>query len=360
MTSLINNLIPHRPDVCVSDCPPLLSLPHRNSRRRRFAFRHARNPRRADVTRSAAERGEVDDRVLGLDGHGTAADFVADRVDEFSAERLIVAAEGHRPADQENLGVDGVQDIRHPDAQVARRFHDDLVRERIARRGGRGHIERCQFVAVSLQLAERTFAAGFECFMEAVLHGRRAAVRFEMPALSAAAPTRVVAGIDDQVPDLAAEIVRAADQVIVDDDPAADTRAERHQHEAVMIAAAADPKLAVCRGVGVIDQRDRDADVIFEQCRDRRIVPSRQIVRADQLARLGIDHPRNAHADSCDVMQRQPQRIDDAADGRVQALKRRGVTTARFRRDGAIGERAPGRINQADLDRGAADIIAHK
>ncbi len=100
-------------------------------------------------------------------------------------------------------------------------------------------------MAIVKQLAQRAFAAGFERFVEPILHRRRAAVRFEMPALSAAAPARVVAGVDDQVPDLAAKVVRPADQLIIDDDPAPTPVPSVTIARAVMIAATADPKLAV-------------------------------------------------------------------------------------------------------------------
>ena len=67
------------------------------------------------------------------DAEGAAADLLFDAGQEPAAQVGLVAAEGHGPAQQHAVGIDGVHQVDHADAQVGGRLEDDLQRELVAR-----------------------------------------------------------------------------------------------------------------------------------------------------------------------------------------------------------------------------------
>ena len=64
--------------------------------------------RGAEVTGVAAERGKVDRDPLGHHRKGTPPDFLANPIEKSPAQLRLVAAEGHRTAEYDAVGVDRV------------------------------------------------------------------------------------------------------------------------------------------------------------------------------------------------------------------------------------------------------------
>src|SRR5688500_13032391 len=72
-----------------------------------------------------------------------------------------------------------------------------------------------------------------------------AAVGLQMSWLSAGAHPRGGIAVDDDVAALAAAAILAVNRQVADDDPTADARSKRQQHDAMKLPAAPHPKLAV-------------------------------------------------------------------------------------------------------------------
>jgi hypothetical protein len=99
--------------------------------------------------------------------------------------------------------------------------------------------------------------------------------------------------------------VFAIDGQVADDDPAPQARAKRQHDNAVILLAAADPKFAVSRGVGVVGERRGQAEGAGHFIANREIVPVRQIVRLEEHAARDVHGPGRTKADGCDVADRQ-------------------------------------------------------
>ncbi len=108
--------------------------------------------------------------------------------------------------------------------------------------------------------------------------------------------------LDDDVPQLRP----AAVQPVVDDDAAADARAEREHHEVVRAASGAEPPLGERGGVAVVLHADGTAEARAE-LRPQVDVVEREVRRAEQEARSSLEVPGHTDTDRHGV-------------GRVEAL----------------------------------------
>src|SRR5436190_17660006 len=117
-----------------------------------------------------------------------------------------------------------------------------------------------------------------------------------MPRLTARTQASIVAVIDDDVAAFGSGAMVPFDRQIADDDAAADAGAEREQHQAFELAAAADPKLAVGRGVRIVGKRYRQAATIAEPVANRIVHPARQVWRIEQHARGDVHRAGAAKA----------------------------------------------------------------
>ena len=93
----------------------------------------------------------------------------------------------------------------------------------------------------------------------------------------------------------------AGDQRIADDDPAADARAERQQHDAVILLARPAPELAVSRRIGVVGKRDRQIQMMAEAIANRKIPPTRQIAWPQDYSTGNIHRPGRRDASPSDI-----------------------------------------------------------
>ena len=86
----------------------------------------------ADIAGVAAEGGEADRRPFGEKGEGTFPDFGADPLQEPSADWVALSTEGHGAAEEDDRGVEGVEEGGDADAEPASHRIDQLERHRIA------------------------------------------------------------------------------------------------------------------------------------------------------------------------------------------------------------------------------------
>src|SRR5687767_6583058 len=86
----------------------------------------------ADVAGVAAELREVDGGAGGGNGEGSAADDLANPLDELAADLVVVAAEVHGPADDHGAGIDNVNQRHDADSQVVGGLHDQVIGEAVA------------------------------------------------------------------------------------------------------------------------------------------------------------------------------------------------------------------------------------
>src|SRR5690349_18995745 len=109
--------------------------------------------------------------------------------------------------------------------------------------------------------------------------GRRGRVGFEMSSLPTSANASFAGGIDDDVAALAAGAIFAVNGKIPDDDSAPDSRAQREEHNAMVLAPFADPGFAEGGCVGVVGKRHwRATERLRQQVANRRVIPAGQIV----------------------------------------------------------------------------------
>ena len=94
----------------------------------------------------------------------------------------------------------------------------------------------------------------------------------------------------------------AFDNHVVDDNPAADARAQSPKHQAGHIAGGPDPILAIGGGVGVVLENRRFVELVGHQLADGQIVPARQIVRMQQHPAGNVHRAGRGHADGGDFI----------------------------------------------------------
>ena len=129
-------------------------------------------------------------------------------------------------------------------------------------------------------------------------HQRRAAgVLLEAAVLAAAAEDAV--GHHAHVADLGADAVRAAVDLAVEHQPAADTGADGDQQQVVGVVAGAVTELAPRRGVGVVLDHDRQLDALLELALEVLVAPG-DVGREQHDGAGLVDVAGRAHADRLD------------------------------------------------------------
>jgi hypothetical protein len=93
----------------------------------------------ADIAGVAAEGGEADRRPFGEKGEGTFPDFSTDPLQEPSADRVALPAEGHGAAEEDDRGVEGVEEGGDADAEPAGKLRERRV-------GASPQLEDCTLV----------------------------------------------------------------------------------------------------------------------------------------------------------------------------------------------------------------------
>lgn len=148
----------------------------------------------------------------------------------------------------------------------------------------------------------------------------------------------------------------AVDRQSVHDDPAADAGSQSEQHQAVHVATAADPELAVGRGSGVVGKSDRQPAVFAHPIAEREIDPAGQVGRIEQHAGRNVHGAWRAQADAGNVARLQAGQLNGLEHGR-------GDSPGTVGRSGlSVGpHRVPGKgpaevVDHADFDVGSAQV----
>ena len=157
-------------------------------------------------------------------------------------------------------------------------------------------------------------------------------VRLEMPAPVAVPLARLAAGDDDDVPELGP----AAIETVVDDEAAADARAEREHDQVRRAPPRPEPPLGERRGVAVVLDAGRQPVALAGAVREVHLV-EREVHRAQRDAGAAIDVERDAVADRGRAVREQV--LDDAVD-RAQHLLLGSVGRRRSRSCGRSCRRA--------------------
>ena len=101
---------------------------------------------------------------------------------------------------------------------------------------------------------------------------------------------------------LAAAAVFACDERVADDNAAAYARAEREQHEAVVLLSGPGPELAVGSRIGVVGKRDGKFDVMANAVADREIPPAWQVARPQDHTLCNIHWPRRRNTRAGNIL----------------------------------------------------------
>ncbi len=280
------------------------------------------------------------------------------------SDRAGVAAEVHRAAEHDTAGVDRVHESGDRDAEPASGVVDNRVGQFVARDGCIVDTFAGQFVfaviaffvlglEVAIQLAvgnvSQTFSsdrhdAGCRC------------VGFELPTSAAPlAQLRIGRGVDQDVPALASKTVDAIDEFVLDDDPTANTRAERQQQHRGVLRSAAEPEFSVGGCVGVIEERNVSSGRFTQFVDDREIPPRRQLRWRHEPSAGKVHRSGRAHSDAGHF-------ADHAASffGFVDEVRQSSYCGLRafrlLRGDLFKRDRVPVMVDEAALDTGATDI----
>ena len=128
---------------------------------------------------------------------------------------------------------------------------------------------------------------------------------------SARALARPPAVDDDDVAELRAEAVPAAERRAAGDDAAAHARPEREHHEVVLASPGACPPLADRGRVRVVVEPDREAEPLMHPLAQGRVL-ERQVDAADDDAALPVYRRRRAEADGGDRV------VEELGDGGLE------------------------------------------
>ncbi len=123
---------------------------------------------------------------------------------------------------------------------------------------------------------------------------------------AAAAATDRAVGVDDDVPDLTGGATRAAVELAVDDDAAADTGADGDEDQVAAAAPRAFMELAIGRQLGIVLEMGGHARGGLEQAGDRDVVPPGQVRGVDEHALHRVGRAGDADASGAKVRCRQP------------------------------------------------------
>jgi hypothetical protein len=127
--------------------------------------------------------------------------------------------------------------------------------------------------------------------------------------------------VDLEMSDLRAEPVRAAEHLATDDDPAADSGAERHEQEVVDALRRTVRALGQRRHVGVVVDDDRAAGRSREALAHRRTHEGRDVRRVVDHA-VVVDHAGRAQAHRDRVGRRARQGVDRVRHGGDDVVER--------------------------------------
>src|SRR6478735_3716973 len=273
-----------------------------------------------DETGIAAEHGAHDPRLRTV---AAPRELPAEGLTGRADEHLVGRA--HSTADDEEAGVEGRGEVGQPDTEPLAEVGDD----------GRPGLDH------GAGLAHERVAAG-------VL----------LPAATVAALAARAARHDLHVAELAGDAVPPALDVAVDDEGAADARAERDDDDVRLSPGGTEGRLGPGRGIGVVVDGDRQGDALRQRVTQRLVAPGQVRREDDGRAVLG-DEARGADADGHDVVgvdvaEQLLDRLDDGVlDDRRGCRAVGGVTT------GAMGDDAR-LVDDTTRDLRAADVDADR
>ena len=309
---------------------------------------------RTNHTRSSRQFSRHDTR--GLDGRLECA--TADLGAQWSEQRL--ASRGHAAGDDDDVGIDDVEERRDSGAEVARGVAHDLVGQSVALLGGGVHDLRGDPLQLTVhqrrQQRRRVFA--HQRLARAGRDRRARRIRLETAVVAAFAQAAV--DVDRRVPDLAGDVGRAVIQLPIDDDPAADPCADRDADYVAAAARRAKPPLAHGRAVRVVVECRGQAQTRRDAIAQREIAPS-EIRRDDDQSLLAIQRSGRADPDPKEIFSRHPGFVDrvenhaldhshDPVDDALRAQLRlcRDASHARGVR-AVLAQRARGNLRSAEI-----------
>src|SRR5213592_2795703 len=131
--------------------------------------------------------------------------------------------------------------------------------------------------------------------------GDRGSGRVRLDAAVVAAFAAASVGIDRDVPEFPRDVGDAVVDLAIDDDPAANPRAERETNDVVRAARGAAPPLAEDGAVRVIIERCGETEALADAVTQRHVRPA-EVGREQHRAALRVEGPRRADAYSLDFL----------------------------------------------------------
>src|SRR6478735_5890365 len=307
-----------------------------------------------DETGIAAEHGAHDPRLRTV---AAPRELPAEGLTGRADEHLVGRA--HATADDEEAGVEGRGEVGQPDTEPLADVGEQLARGRVALPGGLGDEGTGQRVGVAAETGEQVGDDGRPGLDHgAGLAHERVAAGVLLPAATVAALAARAARHDLHVAELAGDAVPPALDVAVDDEGAADARAERDDDDVRLSPGGTEGRLGPGRGIGVVVDGDRQGDALRQRVTQRLVAPGQVRREDDGRAVLG-DEARGADADGHDVVgvdvaEQLLDRLDDGVlDDRRGCRAVGGVTT------GAMGDDAR-LVDDTTRDLRAADVDADR
>ena len=201
----------------------------------------------------------------------------------------------------------------------------------------------------------------FDILDRAIRDARRARVRFQVTALTAFAPTRILRSVDQIVTGFTPVTVRAVPNVTVQNDSATNPGAKRQKNQPLFAFPSANPLFGKRRRWAVVRKRDGKTAVLGKTIAYREEIPTRKIRGTNQRTGWKIKRSRRTKTDACDVARFETSfrdRFVNCGGHSLRSVVRSAFYQRRRRnirtRFALVGEKADRNIGAAEVE---ADII---
>lgn len=222
-------------------------------------------------------------------------------------------------ADDDDLGVEDVDEVGDADAGGFGGLFDDLFDEFVAFANGFAEIAAAHVGEAGPEgIGEDGFLAVFHGGLDLAKDGGAAGEGFKAAAIAAAAFGAV--DFDDHVANLAGSEVVADVEVAVDDDAAADAGADEDADEVLGLGFVFAVEGAEGADVAVVADEDGDGEAFLQLFLKRDVFPPGKVGGEDDFAGIGIDGAGRADADGADVLHGEVAFIDGVVDAAGNAV----------------------------------------
>jgi len=211
----------------------------------------------------------------------------------------MVAGEGHAPADDDDLGIEHVEQVRDAGAEELGGVVHHLERELVPVVRGLVHRLRGDLRGVTTHVAGQAgLRAGLHPLDGAQRDVRPGGVGLEAAVVAAFAAAPF--GVDRGVADLARDVRCAVVQPAVEDETPADPGADGDADGVATSARGADPPLAQHRAVGVVVELGREAEPVADDLAEGEVHPA-EVGGEEHDAALGVERAGRADTDTEDL-----------------------------------------------------------